>query len=142
MAHDPQSLLRLHSAARGLCEDEIREISQFVKIRTHQPGDVVIEPGAIPKTVSLVIGGRFRMTSDVDSNDRLVNRRKGKGVLFSFDDRMRSELVTWRLYRLDFRFFSWTTARAYCGPYTSSLACLIDPLIAAVRATARRTQVD
>jgi hypothetical protein len=50
MAVDAQSLLRLHSAARGLSKDEIREIASSTDVRKHQLGDAVIEPGAVPQS--------------------------------------------------------------------------------------------
>ena len=84
MPHDPHSLLRLHPAARGLSEDEIQDVAEQVTVRTFVPGEIVLESGTIPKSISLVIGGRFRMTADADHGRRIANFGPGDqmGLLF------------------------------------------------------------
>lgn len=75
MESDAHALLRLHPAARGLCEEEIQEISRLARVRGFQTDEVVIEAGLMPTALSLVIGGRFRVetTSNEGATKRVMN---------------------------------------------------------------------
>lgn len=82
MLPDAHSLLRLHPAARGLSEEEIHDVADCLQVRTFQPDELVVKPGSIPTSASLVIGGRFRMTADENSTNRIANFGPGDQIGF------------------------------------------------------------
>ncbi|KAA5547150.1 cyclic nucleotide-binding domain-containing protein [Roseiconus nitratireducens] len=78
MQSDAQSLLRLHPAASGLSEDEIREIAARTTVKAFATDEAAIRAGGMPESLSLVIGGRFRMESpDGPSGARIANYGPG-----------------------------------------------------------------
>jgi predicted acylesterase/phospholipase RssA/CRP-like cAMP-binding protein len=84
MNQDAHSLFRLHPMSTGLSEDEICEIVDSMQVEKHGPGERVIEPGIVPKRLLLVIGGRFRMSSDARGSDRIANFGPGDQIGFLY----------------------------------------------------------
>ncbi|MEO1526906.1 MAG: patatin-like phospholipase family protein [Planctomycetota bacterium] len=82
MDSDAHALLRLHPAARGLCEEEIQDIAKLATVRAIQADEKVIEAGLMPTALSLVIGGRFRVeaSSTEGVSSRVMNIGPGDQI--------------------------------------------------------------
>ena len=80
MTPDKQSLLRLHPVSRGMSHSDLDRIAYKLTVRTYAAKEVVFNKGEMPEHLYLVIGGRFRMTSDVNATDRIANFGPGDQI--------------------------------------------------------------